>query len=367
MSTREEAILAIDRNKFPFLFNARVYIEEKYGVDITTYISRYPSLVESTEKYLASIISGYGEEADSREDRFIVFYLSTIIAYSIGDRWLITRLALWESDRAINYLREVDDNDIVAFAKIIGVSTLEYLGERGYRELIAVIDNHLPIYRSYPFRMRLTEYLRVTKRLLGDPQWTPTNNPVKAGYIYLKREKVLRILKEALTSYIESKIMELGEEAPEDIRSSLATSINKVKNTLAEVARRRIVEVEREASIPTRLVEDAFPPCISHLATRARAGEHLSHHERFALATFLLNIGAEVDYVVDVFRSMPDFNEKRTRYQVEHLAGMRGSGRRYLTYSCEKMKTLGMCRHECGVKTPLQEYRRRIRQSSSSS
>ncbi len=286
MSTREEAILVIDRDKFPFLFNARLYIEEKYGVDITTYISRYPSLIEAAEEYLVGIISGNIRDSTKEvEDRFIVFYLSAIIAYSIADKWLITRLALWEAERAIDYLRRIDDNSITTIARVIGVSTLEYLGERGYRELIAVIDNHLPIYRSYPFRMRLTEYLRVAKRLLGDPQWAPTNNPVKAGYIYIKKEKVLRILKEALTSFIESKILELGGDAPEEVRKSLEDTINRVKDILAEIARRRVTSRRREDSIPTQLVEDAFPPCISYLATRARAGEHLSHHERFALAT----------------------------------------------------------------------------------
>ncbi|MDW8011110.1 MAG: hypothetical protein RMH84_05920, partial [Sulfolobales archaeon] len=50
------------------------------------------------------------------------------------------------------------------------------------------------------------------------------------------------------------------------------------------------------------------------------------------------------------------------RYQVEHLAGLRGSGKRYRTYSCEKMKSLGLCVAECSTRTPLQYYRRAVRE-----
>ena len=59
-----------------------------------------------------------------------------------------------------------------------------------------------------------------------------------------------------------------------------------------------------------------------------------------------------------MFRNMPDFNEKITRYQVEHLAGLRGSGKRYRTYSCEKMKSLGLCKADCGTRSPIQAYYR---------
>ncbi len=104
-----------------------------------------------------------------------------------------------------------------------------------------------------------------------------------------------------------------------------------------------------------------FPPCIKHLIAELKQGKHLSHHERFAVATFLINIGTDVEYVLNLMRYSPDFNEKIARYQVEHLAGLRGARKKYLVYSCDKMKSLGICVAECGTKNPLQYYFRELR------
>ena len=93
----------------------------------------------------------------------------------------------------------------------------------------------------------------------------------------------------------------------------------------------------------------------------AEKGEHLTHHQRFALATFLLNIGMDIEDVLNIFRNLPDFNERIARYQVEHLAGIRGGRKKYLVYSCEKMRTLGLCNSSCDVKNPLVFYWRTLK------
>ncbi|MEM1570427.1 MAG: hypothetical protein QXG56_06890, partial [Candidatus Bathyarchaeia archaeon] len=53
------------------------------------------------------------------------------------------------------------------------------------------------------------------------------------------------------------------------------------------------------------------------------------------------------------------------RYQVEHIAGLRGSRTKYTPPKCETLKTHGLCveggRFCRGVKHPLSYYRRAIR------
>jgi DNA primase large subunit len=111
------------------------------------------------------------------------------------------------------------------------------------------------------------------------------------------------------------------------------------------------------------LVPEALPPCVKAIYSKALQGENLSHQERFALATFLLNVGLDVEQVLEVFRNMPDYNERIARYQVEHLAGLRGSQKKYSPPSCRTMVSWGLCpgREECKRNHPLSEYYRRLK------
>jgi DNA primase large subunit len=57
----------------------------------------------------------------------------------------------------------------------------------------------------------------------------------------------------------------------------------------------------------------------------------------------MLAIGKSVDEVVLMFENAPDFNERVTRYQVEHLAGIKGSGTKYSVPSCQKLRNENLC------------------------
>lgn len=69
--------------------------------------------------------------------------------------------------------------------------------------------------------------------------------------------------------------------------------------------------------------------------------------------------------VVNLFRSSADFNERMTRYQVEHIAGDRGSRTKYKPPTCETLKTHGLCPGPdqlCRrIRHPLSYYSRKTR------
>jgi DNA primase large subunit len=101
-----------------------------------------------------------------------------------------------------------------------------------------------------------------------------------------------------------------------------------------------------------------MPPCIMAMLAKIANGEDISHVENFTVAAYLLNTGHSIDEVIEVFRNRSDFNEKIARYQVEHIAGLRGSRTRYRPPSCAKMRTYGLCvedgrRCPRGVRNPL--------------
>ena len=86
-----------------------------------------------------------------------------------------------------------------------------------------------------------------------------------------------------------------------------------------------------------------FPPCIKHAIEVLEKGENLPHSGRFMLATFLLNKGQTVEQIAPLFKNAPDYNEKITLYQLNHLAGTSGSGTKYSCPSCEKLKSQNLC------------------------
>ena len=93
--------------------------------------------------------------------------------------------------------------------------------------------------------------------------------------------------------------------------------------------------------IPKTVIQSAFPPCINAIYQAASTTHHLSQMERFTLTAFLLNIGMPPEKVSEIYKSFSDYNERLTRYQIEHIAGERGSGTQYtcstMLYTCKPM------------------------------
>ena len=80
------------------------------------------------------------------------------------------------------------------------------------------------------------------------------------------------------------------------------------------------------------------------------------------LATYMLSLGKSIDEVVSLFQNAPDFNEKITRYQVEHLAGKKGSQTKYSVPACSKLVNENLCYAtiDCkGITNPIQFGRNR--------
>ena len=351
----------IDAARYPFTVDLEEYVRRRYGpVSYSIVMLRRDVVNRAFERIREAVREARVTPGSNPDIEVLAFYLGLLLVTLTGDRWAVSRYALAEAEKSYELLKEEDDEVIVSVAKSLGVNLV--YDPRGYRYAYAVTSTGVTLYRVYHYALTFYQYARLAKRLLGDPKWRTSNLPVTRGLVYLEKDQVVRLLKEAVMEYVErlsSKFQELrGEKLPDE----LARLIEEARRVVQE-ARPKPKVLKQGGRIRVKIpkgvvVEEAFPPCMADILERARRGEHLSHHERFAIATFLLNLGVDVDRVVDVFRNMPDFNEKITRYQVEHLAGLRGSGKRYRTYSCEKMKSLGLCKADCGTRSPIQAYYR---------
>ncbi len=185
------------------------------------------------------------------------------------------------------------------------------------------------------FVLNFTDFLRNASHL-HDNKWKLINSVLSDGSVYINKHDVVRLLQEEIKRRIEKRL----ESAQLDRYPS---EISLLAGNLQALASERIGKAETD--FPKVVVQEAFPPCINALYEAASKSHHLSHIGRFALVSFLVNIGMSAEAVVELFKTFSDFNERLTRYQVEHIAGERGSGTRYTPPQCSVLQTHGVCKN----------------------
>ncbi|MEZ0393711.1 MAG: DNA primase [Desulfurococcaceae archaeon] len=342
---------SIDLKALPFLVPLERLMAKYPGMDLRDFISSPGSRArERLVEIFKSIVGGLPlpRSQVTLEEEAIAFYALLCVAKGLNEPALANRIAVAYSKAAMKALERAEPGALVAVARELGlhavVSDRPVLvpSRRGRRDVAAI-----PLEIALPF----DEYLRIIAgRLAQDPAYSLSNAAVRDGLVFVDAAKFVRLLGEA----IHARVLEMARGAPPLKPEEVGLGELAKELEGARWRRRRAEEAVARAG------PEAYPPCMARLLERQRAGENLSHHERFALAAFLLNIGMGVDEVLEAFRSSPDFNEKIARYQIEHIAGLRGSKKKYLPYGCDTMKSLGICPVEgycTRARNPLGAYK----------
>ena len=331
-----------DLAKYPFSKDAREYIKElnfDYKDFRTPYGQRileraYSRVSAAIEKRIIPPI--FDEDLDVE---ILSFPTAVLLVESIGDSLLSTRYAIAESKRASLFLRNEPSEKIL------------YLASDTFNWKIAFNKDNR--FQGYVFKLFFKDYL--THIPEHSPAWKLSNRILEYGEVLLTKHDAVRLLEEAVKMYILERLSKKIEL--EDSLGLFSPWIEKLRSSWS----RYKVKIEKWKTVDYG--EEAYPPCIAALLNDAKAGKNIPHVGRFALAAFLLNIGKTVDEVLEIFRHSPDFNENIARYQVEHIAGLRGSRIRYSPFKCENMKSYGLCRDNgktCkNIKHPLQYYYRK--------
>jgi DNA primase large subunit len=192
-----------------------------------------------------------------------------------------------------------------------------------------------PFDSVFEFILHFSDFLQNASHL-HDIKWKLINSKLSEGNVYLNRRDVVRLLQEEVKQRIEKRLnaVSLDKYPPE---------ISELAEKLKVLAAENIGQIETE--FPKVVVQEAFPPCINILYDAASKNHHLSHMGRFALTSFLVNIGMSAESVTELFKSFSDYNERLTRYQVEHIAGERGSGTKYTCPQCSILQTHNVCKN----------------------
>lgn len=380
--------------KYPFLTKVDELLRKHYGPltleDIILLNRSADYISKAVERIVAALKGRQYNESSSTINEVLSFYISILISSLISPA-LAKRVVLFESKRAYENLVKEKNDTLTFIGRKLGLN-IKYLGVCANKIITGFSIRDLkPIEICLDFSVSIPDYLRYSKRLSGDPSWKLTNQFIKKGYVYMDKRRVARLLSEA----IHQKISELIPKKTNALPQELNKFINEIKERIAkQVPEFSTEEGFKELIQVTTLepIEDKekiyefkeliissdkelqkhvqnFPPCVKEILKQLLRSENLSHHQRFALATFLININTDMEYILQLFSKLPDFNEKIARYQIEHLAGLRGSRKKYLPYNCATMKSLGICVANCGVKSPLtyfyKKYKKVRRQKTS--
>ncbi|MEM1655207.1 MAG: DNA primase large subunit PriL [Nitrososphaerota archaeon] len=336
--------------RYPFLPEARRRLAE-YGITLESFNDpAYLKVVERAKRRILEAIER-GDEIELSglsDDDFIElasFPLSIAMIAAMGDKRLARRFALatasltikllesedpeWRDEIVLKIARDVFSMDVRQDARVIGGV-------------------------SYGYSLGLRDYLRGALAF-NRPEWKLVNRVVERGRVLVTSHELIRLLKDRVMEHVLSLIERVGkigalpgpvEEAIKEIRGKMPAA----------------VELELDA---VKTGPETWPPCMRAIADKLMAGENISHFANFSFAAFLSNIGFEPHEIIRFYANRPDFNERIARYQVEHIAGLRGSRTRYTAPSCSTMKTNGLCVKDgalCGgVRSPLAYYRRAIR------
>jgi DNA primase large subunit len=352
----------IEYEYYPFIVRPEEIIKARWpGLSLGDILSvdESPVLDRSLEILRSIISKGFVPPSKYDSDtEILAFYSMVAVARLLNDKKLAGRIAVSYAKRAWRRLREEPYNVLVSIGRLLG---LRVETPNNPPRIPMMIRGSTVRYRVHPLGLPLEEYLVSSERLSNDQKYALVNQIVWKGMVYVERDNYVRLLQEVIFK----KIMKIYEDlSPQELGISPET-LDRFKRVLKETGWFEKMRLAANMDEQTRGIVDteAFPPCMKRLMDRLVAGENLSHHERFSIAAFLARIGMSVDDILELFKNAPDYNEKIARYQIEHIAGLRGARKKYLPYNCDTMKSYGLCPIQgyCeGGRNPLAVYKRRV-------
>jgi DNA primase large subunit len=323
--------------KYPFLPEASEYvkaldlkIDELADSTFSTILDRAENRVESC---LTS--DSVGKPSAKYEIEIPSFPIAAMMVAAVNDSYLRKRYALLEAKRVSEALREETKE-----------TTMKIAGFFNWK--IQSLEEN--------FTLDFADFLR-NASVFHEKEWKLVNRQVANGHVLLSRNEACRLLEEEVKRHIEKRLQISDVTLPE----ALVVRVERLRQLL--MLKKGKLRVEE---MPKQVVIAAFPPCVKALHVAITSGHHLSHVGRFTLTTFLVNVGMSPEELIELYRSLSDFNERLTRYQVEHIAGARGSGTKYIPPMCDTLRTHGVCIGEDEIckqtRHPLGYYRRKLRQ-----
>ncbi|MGE3858517.1 MAG: DNA primase [Nitrososphaeraceae archaeon] len=331
-----------DLAKYPFLEEAGKYIRETHFSLDDFGRSEFTHIIERAKKRIEfELIEGkVYTELEKYDIELFTFLLSIIIIKHIGLDYAVKKFSLFEAIRVERFL-------ISDLLKEKDLTKKNLLISKIFNELFHM-DVKLDQKKTNLFQMKISDYLKRANDF-DEVEWKLINRAVNTGYVYLDGDETVRLIRSEIQKLLYNRIKDM--------------TISQIPNSIIMTS--ESIRKKLSPSVKTPIQKGELPPCIKKSLELLNNNENLPHSARFMLATYMLAIGKTIDEVVLLFQNAPDYNEKITRYQVEHLAGKKGSHTKYSVPTCSKLANENLCfaTVACrGITNPLQfgKYRFKI-------
>jgi DNA primase large subunit len=308
--------------RYPFLSGAREAVEAA-GVDLARVVREESAVVErALGRIEGALDSGTVGDQHRRVRVELLSYPVARVLVSLVDEHILTRkYARAEAATAHDrFERDRTETDLKSSRR--ERVTLD--------RLLAEFDLAGDVRQDgETYRVDVGAYLDLAADQWGE-EWRLVNRPLRDGEVPLDERDLLVLVRQAVRQRV-------AEGLPLAVPDSIAAELDEEREHIREL----LADLDLMRDIDT-VVPELFPPCMTYLLDQIQKGEHLEHHSRFAIASFLTSIGMSTDEIVDLFQVNPGFGEEVTRYQVDHIRGAT-SPTQYSSPACATMQSYGDC------------------------
>ncbi len=313
---KELSVLA----KYPFLQDTRQYIKDN-GPSVAELLHALPYErarmigIERLDNALKN--RDVGERSLATDSDCIMeilsYPLARMVAVCIGDTFFKKRYALGEASHAYKQFLNEPTSFLLAVARELRINAHQPPDQQA---IMVFFKDYL---RNTPTRYK---------------EWKMVNRDLEAGFVTITQKDLARILLEALRERINVELTERG--CDKGVHDAFAADIQRFQNTLS-LQKKKI-----DAAPVGKLSIEKLPPCMKDILSAIQSGENVPHMGRFALVAFLSSLKLSTNDILKIFSTAPDYQEDKTRYQVEHITGT-SSSTEYKCPGCDKMRTYGIC------------------------
>ncbi len=304
--------------KYPFLREASEHLREsKVDLDsLTRSVAYERARYMGKERVMEAIDNGMVDDHPmasvvDANNELLSYPVARMIVSAVADPMLVNRYAIAEAKKADERLRGEELSFIKRVAEELGLD-------------VDVGEDSISV--DFAAFLRFSATMR-------SKDWKLVNQQVVGGRVVVTKHRLVRLIQQMLTDKITS---ELPLPVNDDIMKAFAVDIEEIGGIMAEK------RAEFKARSMGRVSIIRFPPCMRKMLKMIQEGENLPHSGRFALVSFLHKLGMNSDEVLETFSSAPDFDESKSRYQIQHITG-EISGTEYTPPECSTMKSYGIC------------------------
>ena len=327
--------------RYPFFESARVAVEAA-AVDLPEVIASSPAVLDrATDRVRQGLSEGtVGPPRRSNRVEVLSYPVARVLVSLLDDPRVIEAYANAEAKTARERLTEdLTTADSLQSVDRGGLTLTRVLGEFDLADDVTSIDEG--------YRIAVSAYLRLASDREGQ-QWRLVERDVAGGVVTVTESELLALLETALKDRV-------ADGLPLSVPAPVAESLAEQRATLEAM-----LETYDFAASFDRVDPDAFPPCITALQERARAGDGLSPPAQFTLVSFLGALGLDADAIVEITDGGLD--RETVAYQLAHIRDDRGLV--YAPPGCATIDDYGFCADveaPCGgAEHPLAYYEEAI-------